>query len=315
MSFIGQMFGANNNFQATGVDPAQVQGQYGALTTAQDQQAALVRALQAQNGIANQSDVFQQQQQLAQQLQQQTLGQGPNPAQAQLAQNTAANTAQQAALMASQRGASANAGLTARNASMAGANMQQQATGQAATLQANQQLAAQQALQQQQAQMAGLATNQVGQQIGAQQQAGNLALQGYGAATGALNQQNQINAGVANNNAQVAGAIAGGLLGAGGAAMGMYGGKKMAHGGMVPDRLEAKTTEASRLDAGWGKVILKNDGGPVPGKAKVAGDHPKNDTVPAMLSPGELVIPRSVVAKGPEAVLAFAKQCLEEDCD
>ena len=311
MSFIGQMFGANNNFQATGVDPAQVQGQYGALTTAQDQQAALVRALQAQNGIANQSDVFQQQQQLAQQLQQQTLGQGPNPAQAQLAQNTAANTAQQAALMASQRGASANAGLTARNASMAGANMQQQATGQAATLQANQQLAAQQALQQQQAQMAGLATNQVGQQIGAQQQAGNLALQGYGAATGALNQQNQINAGVANNNAQVAGAIAGGLLGGAGAAMGKYA------GGMIedPSKMQAKTTEASRLDAGWGKVILKNDGGPVPGKAKVAGDHPKNDTVPAMLSPGELVIPRSVVAKVPEAVLEFAKQCLEEDCD
>jgi hypothetical protein len=37
------------------------------------------------------------------------------------------------------------------------------------------------------------------------------------------------------------------------------------------------------------------DGGVVPGKAKVPGDHPANDTVPAMLSPGEVVIPRSMV--------------------
>jgi len=35
------------------------------------------------------------------------------------------------------------------------------------------------------------------------------------------------------------------------------------------------------------------DGGYVPGKAKVKGDSPQNDTVPAMLSPGEVVIPRS----------------------
>ncbi len=34
-------------------------------------------------------------------------------------------------------------------------------------------------------------------------------------------------------------------------------------------------------------------GGPVPGKAKVKGDSPKNDTVDAKLSPGEIVVPRS----------------------
>ena len=34
-------------------------------------------------------------------------------------------------------------------------------------------------------------------------------------------------------------------------------------------------------------------GGFVPGKAKVKGDSPQNDVVPAMLSPGEVVIPRS----------------------
>jgi hypothetical protein len=37
----------------------------------------------------------------------------------------------------------------------------------------------------------------------------------------------------------------------------------------------------------------------VPGKAKVEGDSEENDTVPAMLSPGELVIPRSVPKDGP----------------
>lgn len=39
------------------------------------------------------------------------------------------------------------------------------------------------------------------------------------------------------------------------------------------------------------------NGGVVPGEAKVPGDHPANDTVPTMLSPGEIVIPRSVAQK------------------
>lgn len=45
---------------------------------------------------------------------------------------------------------------------------------------------------------------------------------------------------------------------------------------------------------------LKSQGGPVPGKAKTKGDSPKNDTVPTMLSPDEIVLPRSVtMAKDP----------------
>lgn len=36
-------------------------------------------------------------------------------------------------------------------------------------------------------------------------------------------------------------------------------------------------------------------GGMVPGNAKFPGDHPANDTVPAHLSPGELVLPRSIM--------------------
>jgi hypothetical protein len=44
----------------------------------------------------------------------------------------------------------------------------------------------------------------------------------------------------------------------------------------------------------------------VPGAARVRGDSELNDIVPALLSPGELVIPRSVVEMGPDAIADFA---------
>lgn len=103
---------------------------------------------QIQQQQQRQNDIFSQQQGLAQQLLAQSQGQGPNPAQAALAQSTGQNAQMQAALMASQRGASANPALMARQAAMQGANVQQQGVGQAATMQAQQQLAAQQALNQ-----------------------------------------------------------------------------------------------------------------------------------------------------------------------
>jgi hypothetical protein len=46
-------------------------------------------------------------------------------------------------------------------------------------------------------------------------------------------------------------------------------------------------------------------GGPIPGKAKVSGDSERNDTVPAMLSPGEIVVPRSK-AQDPNMAAQFA---------
>lgn len=53
-------------------------------------------------------------------------------------------------------------------------------------------------------------------------------------------------------------------------------------------------------------AICMKLGGHVGGKAKIDGDSEENDTVPAMLSPGELVIPRSVPKTGPE-MERFAK--------
>lgn len=48
-----------------------------------------------------------------------------------------------------------------------------------------------------------------------------------------------------------------------------------------------------------------SDGGKVPGRAQVFGDDERNDTVPAMLSPGEIVVPREMATQSPEAVARF----------
>lgn len=97
------------------------------------QQQGFVQQVLGQNGLQNQSNVYNQLSQVAQ-------GQGPNPAQAMLQQQTGQNAAQQASLMAGQRGASSNVGMIARQAAQQGTNMQQQATGQAAQMQAQQSL-------------------------------------------------------------------------------------------------------------------------------------------------------------------------------
>ena len=49
-----------------------------------------------------------------------------------------------------------------------------------------------------------------------------------------------------------------------------------------------------------------SDGGQVPGRAPVFGDDEANDTVPAMLSPGEVVIPRSI-SHDPDAAADFVR--------
>ncbi len=357
MSFIGGIIGGSGGqgagFQAASpqnssiISPTDIRQFQGNLTSGLGQQQSLYDQLAAQNGIQNQSNVFQQQQALAQQLQAQTMGQGPNPAQAALAQATGANTANQAALMAGQRGAGANAGLIARQAAQQGGANQQQAAGQAATMQAQQQLAAQQQLMQQQQAMSGLA----GQQVGQQQQQGNAYTQNaLGATTGFLNaatglqsNANNANASIAGGNAKNQAGLLGGLLGGAGSAL------ALAHGGQVPGYAiggdvvggQGGSALASFLNSQTGgiqdfgaapsntmtghkkapgdmKPTLAGDamdtkgmpqmdmtmvaakGAMVPGQANVKGDSSKNDTVPAKLSPGEIVIPRHIT-QGPDA--------------
>ncbi len=271
------------------------------------QQQDFLSALQAQNGIQNQSQVYNQLQGIAN-------GTGPNPALAQLNQSTGANIQGQAALIAGQRGAGANPALIARQAAMQGGALQQAGVGQAATLQAQQQQAAINAAGQ-------LASQQVGQQ--------NAATQGY--SQSAQNEQANILGAVANqNNANLtneqnvrgikAGVLGGVAQGAGQAAM-------MAEGGEVPApqapmHAPVANTQASGPRSFVGQYFTQSmnpaplaaasvpamaKGGPVqgemlaaqgkmvPGKASVKGDSLKNDTVDAKLSPGEVVIPRSVM--------------------
>ena len=104
----------------------QIQQGYNGTQNSLQQQQALLQALQAQNGLQNQSNTFNQLQGVAN-------GTGPNPAKAALAQATGQNVANQNALMAGQRGANQNVGLIARQAAQQGANTQQQAAGQGAT--------------------------------------------------------------------------------------------------------------------------------------------------------------------------------------
>lgn len=59
---------------------------------------------------------------------------------------------------------------------------------------------------------------------------------------------------------------------------------------------------------------MMQGGGEVPGVAKVQGDHPANDTVPAMLSPGEIVVPRSA-AKSSTKAKAFIDAVMNGDKD
>lgn len=278
---------------------------------------------QADNPYTNDqtTQLYNQQQQLSNLLMQQAQGGGPNPAQQQYLQNAQTIAQQQASTYAANR--ALNPGLAARMAGNTAANVGQQAAGNAAIQQAQQQLASQ-------GQLANLNQSQQGlvnqSRLGAQ----------------------QINAGVAAGNQQMAGKMVGGIMSGAGAMMGL------AHGGMVPHYAEGgavgpmsiagkffsgmgsniaatpnqatgqpidplqqgfaqlgkgvrtqiqnhqvqplqTTTIAPMLPAtGGAPVMVAKQGGVVPGKAAVAGDSFKNDTVPAMVSPGEIVLPRHI---------------------
>lgn len=292
MGFVSSLLGiggSGSNFQAQGVNPQDLAVSQELERRQAASQASQYAQAKNQNGYLNQSNVFGQQQALAGQLGQMAQGQGPNPAQAALNQSTGQNIASQAALMAGQRGAGANPGMVGRNIAQQGGALQQQAVGQGATLQAQQQLAAIQALQQQQ----GLLASTSGQQVAQQQAQGNAVSQNVlgnqGQIFGMQANQNSANAGVQQQNAKSQAGVVGGILNGIGSAIGL------SQGGNVP-----------QSKVGMFLANVMKDGGKVAGKSQVKGDSPKNDTVPAMLSPGEIVVPRSA-AGSPDKAAAFAK--------
>lgn len=404
MSFIGSMLSNSKGAgyeaeKGTVLNPAsldQSRDQYANANKALENQAAFVQATGGVNGLNNQYNLLQQQQGLADRLYNQSQGQGPNPAQAQLAQNTANNVSQQAALMGSQRGSGANAGMLGRQIGQQGAAIEQQGIGQAATLQAQQQLAANQQLAAQQQAMQQVAGQQVGQQAGAlmgynqsaqneQQNVLNAISQQNNANMGMQSNINNANAGIAAVNAGNQGKLLGGVLGGLGSALMPAAGGAMAHGGVVQNFVDGGdvkgpqsffgralagagfnqnnqggpnsdqpqapvqaftaqdplATGSQQFGKGLGSRIgsmfspaasaggasagvadvtgpaikafafnsggMADRGGKVGGTAKVPGDSLKNDTVPTVLSPGEIVLPRSVTThpNAPEEAMKF----------
>lgn len=201
----------------SGTNGAQIASNYAMGQDALQNQMNLVSTLtpQATSAVAAQNV-------LSGQYANQAAGQGPNVAQDVLHQATGANVANQAALMAGQRGASSNPGLMARQAAQVGAGVQQQAAGQAATTQAQQQIAAQQA-------QAQLANNQIGQTQNATT-ADTQATQGEQSILQGANTANN------NINGQLAQTTMQGSQAALGSAAGMIGPAAMsllAHGGEV----------------------------------------------------------------------------------
>lgn len=284
MGFINSLLGGNSSFNAQGTTQQQYQDYLAQADqgTAQQQQFVNALAPAGQQGLGAQ-------QQLLTMLQSQAQGGGPNPALDQLNNTTGQNIANQGALQASQRGVGQNAGMLARQVAQQGGNIQQQAVGQAALQRAQQTLAAQQLLGQQ-------ANQQVGQQAQGlgQLQASQQGLTGQ--VGGMLGQQNSTNAGTASSNAQSNASF---LPNVGTAVAGAA--KMFSKGGAVSSG--PRSAVAQYLCMGGDAY---KSGGRVAGKAMVAGDSPKNDNVPAMLSPGEIVVPRSH-AQDPDKAAAFAK--------
>lgn len=160
----------------------------GNLGNVQNQATGLSGQLAGNQGVSNQNAGFQGLANTAGRYEDVASGRGPNPAQAMLNQQTGNNIAQQAALMAGQRGAGANVGLLARQAAQQGAATQQQAVGQGATMQAQQSLNALSGLTAAQQAAANVAQQQVGNQQSQQQLASGIA-------------QQQINSQLAGNQA------------------------------------------------------------------------------------------------------------------
>lgn len=133
------------------------------------------------------------------------------------------------------------------------------------------------------------------------------------AAQAATNANNQMTGALLGAAGTIGGAAIGGPAGA---VAGNAASKAIAGGNSTPTGANANKSNYGLAEGGYvcyadggvahDHAICMKLGGHIGGHAKVEGDSTENDTVPAMLSPGELVIPRSVPKTGPE-MEKFAK--------
>lgn len=291
MGFITNLFKGQQEYTAqSGLQPGQLAQTYEQQQDAMKRMAEFAAAVQpgGAQGLAAQ-------QALSQQLAAMGRGEGPSPATALLQQQAGQIGAQQAALMGSQRGASQNVGLIGRQAGQAGIQAQQQAASQAAIQRQAEQLSALE-------QLRALSGQQVGQQQAGVGMLGESALRAQQQALGAQAQQEAARTSMAQTQESTRGGILGSTLGF---AAKMVPGK--AEGGEI-DQNDQRPEEEKAIDIVdfLNAVKPMAHGQKVPGKAKVDGDSSKNDTVPALLSPGEIVVPRTA-ARDPEKAAAFAK--------
>lgn len=216
-SIINPFSSLQNGFQAAGT-PLQAGTNTGQLNSAY---TGAQSGLTAQQGLTNTltpqaATAVQNQNNLATQYANEAAGKGPNPAMAELAQETGQNVAATNATIAGARGSSGNVGLLARQAAQTGAGIQQGAVGQAATLGAEQQLAAQSA-------GANLANNQINQtgqattNLNSANQGEQGVLQGANTALNSANvsatsNQNNVNAQTAAANQNANSNVFGGIL-------------------------------------------------------------------------------------------------------
>lgn len=300
-----------NTFQAAGADVDHVDFN-DVLRVAQGQQSA---------GFAQAQNAGVQQQALTDLLRDRAEGRGgPSLAEMQLQQATDRNARLAAGAIASQRGVAP--GMAARLASRAQTDANQEAVGQTAMLRAQEQQAAQAALMQQLAQQRGQDLQQQGaasqlfgtgssaylgqrgqdvqNSLGAQQINADVARGNQQAAMSAYGMGQQQQQQDADRSERMTGAIASGA--------GAVGAKVNSQPGTtgIPG-----TSYGLPGDDGFVPAPPKlASGGPVPGRAPVAGDSPRNDTVMALLSPGEVVLPRSIAMhpNAPELAAAFVDE-------
>lgn len=281
-------------------------------------QTAFKGAEQATFGALGASgEVGKEQADLARALRAQAEGKAPSLAAMQYARALEQSQAAAASQLASSRGlspAQAQQMLLTRQAAA-----QQQAAGQSAMMRLQEQQMAQAAL-----------GNLLGQRRQQELLGGQLAAGMYGTAGGlglseaqmrqqaAMAMQQQANL-EAQRNAQLVGS----LVGAAGTLGGAYftGGANLARqtlpsepsapmGGQSMAAATGVTPSAPSL-GGYSSQLTFARGGAmeVPGKAKYKGDTRANDTVPALLSPGEIVLPRTVAQSddAPEKAKKFVE--------
>jgi hypothetical protein len=270
-----------------------------------------------------------QQQSLANTLLNQANGRGPSVAGEMLKQQTQHNIANQFAMS---QAANPNDAGALRNISTNVGNLNQQAAGEGALARAQETMNAQ-------SQLGGLLQGARGQDINIAGENANLSEQGFRDANAAglgftdanlrareAEQKGTMQMGsdeakayeaAAGNKQKIWGGLLGGISGAGAGMMKGMGGSSSGAPGGSPGS-DGSTSEnpgdgsdgagsGGFDDGGGGNTAGDYAGGEIPGHAKADGDSPKNDTVPTMLSPGEVVLPRSVTQAedSPEKAAAF----------